>query len=475
MLIDGNSIRKNSRINTDICIVGAGIAGIHLAFTLLTTGIKIVLLEAGDTEYNESVQKTHNFVTTGLSIEQDSRIIAFGGTSTVWAGFIRPLDDIDFEKRDWVPNSGWPFSKDKLIPYYNKAAVLLGIPKVNDFTIDKRSIQNFLPYPPFEPNVLYRMKKTNWDFGKRFKETLLASKNITTLMNSNVARLETNENGKIVTAVKVQTLQGNRFEVCARHFVLATGGIGNARLLLLSKSKQHLKGIGNINDIVGRYYMDHPKFKAGVLSFNKNIDTSNLHYIDSKHSQHRIGFKPTEILQRKHHLMNSYIRLDPKIRKFSKLWRNKKYDRRVELKNYIEQVPIPTNRITLSHEKDVFGLPRASIHWSLSPLDKKTIIYIHKLINETKNATKEYSFESSLLNGTCVWNVEDSSHHMGTTRMGKNPETSVTNEDARVHGIKSLYIAGSSLFPTSGYANPTYTIFALTQKLSEHLKKKYKK
>ena len=475
MLIDGNSIKKDRRINTDICIVGAGIAGIHLAVILLKTGIKIVLLEAGETKYNKNVQEAHRFITTGLPIEQESRIITYGGTSTVWKGKLRPLDDIDFEKRDWVPNSGWPFSKDKLIPYYNKAAVLLGIPKVNDFTIDKRSMQNFLPYPPFEPNILYGMRKTNWDFGKRFKETLQSSKDITILTNSNVTRLETNENGKIVTTVKVQTLQGNRFELRAKHFVLATGGIENARLLLLSKSKQHPKGIGNINDIVGRYYMDHPKFRSGVLFFNKNIDISNQFGIGTLREKYRIKIKLSESSQRKYRLLNSYIRLNSKYRKTSIFRRKNTHIRQVEIKNYMEQAPIPSNRITLSKEKDVFGLPRASIHWSLSPLDKKTIIYIHKLINETKNATKEYSFESSLLNGTCVWNVEDSSHHMGTTRMGKNPETSVTNEDARVHDIKNLYITGSSLFPTSGYANPTYTIFALTQKLSEHLKKKYKK
>jgi len=140
----------------------------------------------------------------------------------------------------------------------------------------------------------------------------------------------------------------------------------------------------------------------------------------------------------------------------------------------MEQVPVPTNRIILSKEKDAFGLSRASIHWSLSPLDKKTIVNIHKLINKKISESNNYSFESSLLNESYHWKVEDSSHHMGTTRMGIDPKSSVTSPDAKVHNIKNLYIAGSSLFPISGYANPTYTIFALTQKLSEHLKKQYK-
>lgn len=476
MLIDGNSIRKDSRINTDICIVGAGIAGIYLAVTLLKTGIKIILLEAGNTEYNEGIQKAHNFVTTGLPIEQESRIIAFGGTSTVWAGMIRPLDDIDFEKRDWVPNSGWPFLKNKLIPYYDKAAVLLGIPKVKDFIIDKRSIQNLGFGPDLKPNIFYLMNEKYRDFGKRFNENLKKSKEIMVLTNSNATTLETGKNGKIVNIVNVQTLHGNRFKINAKHFVLAAGGIENARIILLSKSKQHPKGIGNINDVVGRYYMDHPKFQAGVLFFNKNIKISNQSYIDTVLGKCRLGIKLTETSQKKHRLLNSCIWVDPEYRKssiLSILSGKNRHFRRVEVMNHMQQAPIPSTRITLSKEKDMFGLPRASIHWSLSPLDKKTIVYIHKLIYENKNDAREYSFESSLLNGTSVWNVEDSSHHMGATRMGLNPKTSVTDANAKVHGIKNLYIAGSSLFPTGGYANPTYTIFALTQKLSEHLKKKY--
>lgn len=474
MFVDGNSIKKDNRINTDICIVGAGIAGIQLAISLINTGIKIVLIEAGDTQYNKSIQEAHRFVTTDLSIDNESRIIALGGTSTVWAGVLCPFDPIDFEKRDWVPNSGWPFSKEKLIPYYDKAATLLGIPKVRDFIIDKRSIQNLGLGPDFEPNMFYIMNKKYRDFGKRFKENLRTSTGITVFTNSNATTLETDKNGKAVNSVNVQTLQRNRFRVNATHFVLAAGGIENARLLLLSKSKQYPKGIGNFNHQVGRYYMDHPKFKSGFLIFNKNIDISNQRYIDTMLGRHRLGIKLTETSQRKYRLLNSYIRVDPEYRKSLKLWRKNTHAMRFELKNYMEQVPIPSNRITLSSEKDAFGLPKASIHWSLSPIDKRTIIYIHKLINESNNTTREYSFKSSLLNNKGVWNVEDSSHHMGTTRMGLDPTTSVTDANARVHGIKNLYIAGSSLFPTSGYANPTYTIFALTQKLSECLKKEYK-
>lgn len=488
MFIDGNQLKKDSRIKTDICIVGAGIAGIQLAVNHINSGVKIVLLEAGDTLSDKKTQEAHRFVTTGLFIDNESRITAYGGTSTVWHGVLCPLDPIDFEKRDWVPNSGWPFSREHLIPYYNKAAALLGLPRVSDFVIDKRSLRNLFLDSSFEPNIFYFMKKEHLDFGKRFKESLLKSPDITVFTNSHATSLETNENGKVVTGMKVQTLQGNKFKINARHVVLATGGIENARLLMLSKSKQHLRGLGNEYDQVGRYYMDHPKFKAGVLFLGKNTNISNLLGFDTPQGRCRIGIKLSEVTQRKHHLLNSYIQTVPQrkyrllnsyiktIPIFRRAWKFLYYKQKikqVEIRNYMEQAPMGANRITLSKEKDAFGLPRASIHWSLSPLDKKTIIYIHKLINKTKNATGEHSFESPLLKGNYVWPVQDASHHMGTTRMGLDPKTSVTDANAKVHGIKNLYIAGSSLFPTSGYANPNYTIFALTQKLSDHLKKEY--
>ena len=415
----------------------------------------------------------HGFITTNLPIDNESRIIAYGGTSIAWGGVLRPLDTIDFEKRDWIPNSGWPFSKERLIPFYNKSALFLDAPKINDFAIHKRTIQNFRLSPAFEPNIFYIMKKKYWDFGKRFKESFRASTDTTVIMNSHVTGLETEENGRIVSGASVKTLQGNKFQIFARHVVLAAGGIENARLLLLSRNKKHPKGLGNANDQAGRYYMDHPKMNGGILFFSKKTDISNHCDFNTQLGKCRLGIKLTEETQRKHQLLNSYIQADPMYRRASRFLRNRLQVKRVELMNHMEQAPLPSNRITLSEQKDAFGLSKPSIHWSLSSLDKDTVKHIHKLISETGNMTGEFSFESPLLDKTYDWNVDDSSHHMGTTRMGTDPKKSVTNTDARVHGIKNLFIAGSSLFPTVGYANPTYTIFALTQKLSEHLKKQY--
>jgi choline dehydrogenase-like flavoprotein len=145
--------------------------------------------------------------------------------------------------------------------------------------------------------------------------------------------------------------------------------------------------------------------------------------------------------------------------------------RAVEIHSFLEQAPRRENRVTLSDRTDVFGDPLARLEWTVGEHDRRTIRTLHAALDEDLRRRGFGRVESPLLSEEeGPWPISrDASHHMGTTRMGDDPSTSVVDRECRLHGVENLYLAGSSVFPTSGYANPTLTIVALALRLGDHL------
>ena len=141
MFINANEIKRESVIKADVCIVGSGAAGIAIARSLKDTPLRIVIVESGDREKNSRIQKLNEIETTHLPIGNPHRARQFGGTTTLWVGRLKPHDKIDFEKRSWIQNSGWPISLSDLIPYYKKASELLSAPEYESFDTDSKDIQ----------------------------------------------------------------------------------------------------------------------------------------------------------------------------------------------------------------------------------------------------------------------------------------------------------------------------------------------
>ena len=139
-----------------------------------------------------------------------------------------------------------------------------------------------------------------------------------------------------------------------------------------------------------------------------------------------------------------------------------------------EQSPNPDSRVTLSDQRDRFGLPRAKLTWRLNSLDKLTVRKSVELIAQEFERLHigRVTPDRWLVSDDRTWPdfVRGGYHHLGTTRMGSNPRTSVVNSDCRVHGLANLYVAGSSVFPTGSHVNPTLTITALALRLAQHLK-----
>jgi choline dehydrogenase-like flavoprotein len=260
MFTDARTIPAGTTLTADVCTVGAGAAGISIARELAHSPLDVCLLESGGLEYDLDTQQLYRGRSVGFPYFplEIARLRFFGGTTNHWGGASRPLDDSDFEARDWVPHSGWPFRREALDPYYRRAHGVLELgPYAYDagsWTTDERRPLRF-EGESLRSAVLQQSPPTR--LGQVYREELRRARNIRTCLNANLLEIETAPTGGPVTRLRVASLERNEFYVEARAYVLATGGIENPRLLLLSR-RADPAGLGNEHDLVGRFCMDHP-------------------------------------------------------------------------------------------------------------------------------------------------------------------------------------------------------------------------
>jgi len=525
MIKDFNDCTDYAEFECDLCIVGAGVAGVTLARELLSSGLEITLLESGGGDFEQSTQDMAAGDNIGFPYYalDHSRLRFFGGTCAIWGGRTAQLDAIDFEKRDWVPHSGWPFSKNELVPYYQKAQNILEIPMVHD---------NELPSykSPFDQKML---RPSFWQFDEKFDRFTLHNcrdlkdaPNLTILLHATAIKLESSENGIRIESVQIANLKGGHGVIKAKRFVLATGGLEVPRLMLASKTKAHPQGIGNNNDLVGRFFMEHPRARGAHIIPKDAKALFKLLPATRRHNGGRYNMllRPGEDLQAQEALLNTGFTLSvrrhpgqnednikraynairhemPPNNFGRKLWqfvrrsaiyvqdtlgaqinaaklREKGYGLYAVMR--AEQAPNPNSRVTLSGECDVLGLPRIKLDWQFSDIDKHSAAgAMRALDTELRRLDLGHAESASWLEeGGPPWECDPlvsthpvgGYHHMGTARMADSPKDGVTDADGQVHDIENLYIAGSAVFPTGGWANPTLTIIALTLRMAEKLK-----
>jgi len=270
MFIDARSIPNDQIVETEICIIGAGAAGITLARQFSGQPYRVAVLESGDLKGDSATQSLAAGTSSGLPYYpiEAARLRMFGGTTNHWGGTCRPFSDIDFEARDWIPNSGWPIRKDDVQPYYDRARVIcnVGTPEWNLADWEKRDRLPILPLA--EGRVASRVAQVvpvaQRSFGKHYRDDIDHATNVTTYLNANVTEIETNDEATTVTGVRIACLSGTRFSIRAHMFILAAGGMENARILLFSNRRQ-AGGLGNQHDLVGRFFMEHPRLVAGRI------------------------------------------------------------------------------------------------------------------------------------------------------------------------------------------------------------------
>jgi choline dehydrogenase-like flavoprotein len=503
MLIDARTIPQGRTIETDVCIIGAGAAGITLAREFRGQPFQVCVLESGGLERDEETQSLYRGEIVGLPYPPltAARLRFFGGTTNHWGGWCQPLDEIDFESRDWIPHSGWPFRKSHLVPFYERAQCIV---QLGPFAYGAEAWETEgAPQLPFKGGrVMTKMVQFSAPtrFGQVYRDEIAHAQNIRTYLNANLVEIETSKEARTVTRLRVACLQGSKFWVSAKLFILATGGIENARLLLLSNRVQR-SGLGNQNDLVGRFFMDHAGLNAGtVLLSDPNI--SPALYVHRVRGLHRSSNPPGGQSVMGELMLSPEVMRAEKVANFSAVLEStsrleaakgdgflsslynviKNVNRRVfksplRLRNIIEPIPNPDSRVSLTAERDRFGQNRVQLDWRLSPSDKRTIRRSQEIIGMELGRAGLGRLMVGLDSGDTSWlsSLEQGlGHHMGTTRMHVDPKKGVVDQNCQVHEISNLFIAGSSVFPTYGYAPPTLTIVALALRLADHVKSRLK-
>jgi choline dehydrogenase-like flavoprotein len=500
-------------IDTDLCVVGTGAAGITIARELSGSSIKVLLVEAGGRAPTPEAEDQCRVEATGLPIGADSRQRLLGGTTNTWWGKLATLDPIDLQLRAWVPRSGWPFDRATLEPYYRRAARVLDLP-----ALAGRDGDDLAPLrgPALDGDEVrpthFAWQRPPLNFADVHRRDVGPAANVTTLLEAQVTAVELDADGEAVETLTVRRPDGDHLSVRPRSVVLACGGIENARLLLASRARRPA-GVGNEHDQVGRNFMDHPKGQCGeVIITSEARELLDRSYWRSQRThglrvQRGVGL--TEAAQERLGALNSYLLLEPVyeakdrsgVVALRRLYRhrgrglrwadvravagdvpalagaagfrllNRGRLRRLRIHNFLEQAPDPANRVTLSEQRDSLGLPRARLAWTVTDLDRHSARALHGALDREVHRRAIGYVDSPLLAGGEEWTItQDASHHVGTTRMGDDPRSSVVDANARVHSVANLYVAGSSVFPTSGYANPTFTIVALSLRLADHLR-----
>lgn len=501
MLVDARTIPDGTCVDVDVCIIGAGPAGITMALELSGGGQRVALLESGPLRPEPSSESLSCGEVTARDYFplETTRRRCLGGTSELWAGECRPLAAEDFERHSWVDGSGWPFAIDVLRPYYDRARALCQLGPL-PFEVEDWSALGVgvLPFGegPVRTSALHYSAPTR--FGPRYRRELERSPNVTTYLRAPVTELETSHPATTVVAARVDRLGGGAFRVRARRFVLAAGGLENPRLLLLSDQVEPA-GLGNRHDLVGRHFMEHlylddaaelRPVSQSIGAFYTDRRTVEGHPVravldlaPAVRAQERISnvsavltppgvgellWMPPAISgpQARLHAARRAIRL----RGWRALRRLRPADpARVAVKQVVEQAPNPDSRVVLAPTLDPLGRRQLELRWHLSSLDLRTV--------ERSNAVLHQAFDrigvpfTSRLDADGQWTerLRGARHHMGTTRMHVDPRQGVVDPNGRVHGIDNLYVAGSSVFPTVGAANPTFTIVALALRLADHL------
>jgi len=511
-------------VTADVAIVGSGAAGQAAARRLLARGCSVVLIESGGLDHDVATADFNH----GEVIGQDyhpldhSRLRFFGGTTAIWGGRVAEYDPIDFEQRDWVPHSGWPFGHADIFNYLGEARKLLGVDGVDTSRLPR-------------PYQLQRLSSDElavrwWSFDPIFDRFTIgrapdldSDPRCTLLLHATVREVVLADDASSVERLDVRTPSGRSVDIRARHFLLAAGGIENPRILLASNSAASA-GIGNSYDQVGRFFMEHPHARGGRI-----VGRADWRWLAS-FAKRKIGgvevspaITPAEALQRREGLLNSaltiavrppeggthslprraYLHVKHRTAptrhgrsfwKFTKFlvrgytgltgpfhpWLMKQFSGLdLALVVRAEQAPNPDSRVMLSSEKDAVGMPRVRLDWRLSPIDVDSVAGLVNALGRESRRLGLGSVEPAgwLSSPDKRWVSDDlvsahpigGFHHMGTTRMGSDPRRSVTDGWGRVHGLPNLHIAGSSLFPTAGWANPTLTILALALRTADRI------
>ncbi len=507
----------------DICIVGAGAAGIAMAQRLADSSLKVILLVSGGPSDRGIPDEARQALYQGSAGDflqkvdpvflHRSRLNMYGGTTNHFGFWARPLDRADTMPRPGYREACWLFDERELTPYYIDAHEFgrFGPFNYDDMAFWERVLYarcfDPLPGDKLTGAIMRAQYEENLhDFQVQFREQLKSAENITVLFNAHLLTIATDENQNHVVELNCSIIDhsssgesraGKRFKVRARTYALACGGIENVRLLQLSGDLGN-----NRRDQLGRGFMVHPLLtNAARVTFDQPVPRDIRNFF----REQQIRLKPPESSGGDYQhmvaplvnpeLVFDYLMfnawgvlapthqtlIDEQIGNFRIiLYFGADAVSAIVNLNW-EQTPDEGSRITLNHEQrdPIFGQPVAHIDWRLNETDKRSAVRALEISLEylrARGASRQLMI-TDVGGGAEDWTfppgegaLETGDHHMGALRMSASPDDGIVDINSRLHTVDNLYIAGSAVFPTGGYANPTLTIVALALRLADHLK-----
>jgi choline dehydrogenase-like flavoprotein len=518
MIEDLRRLEAGAELEADLCVIGAGAAGIAIALQFADSRTDVLVLESGGLRQEGGTESLNAGETAGIdgSSLTEGRARVLGGATALWAGQCLPPDDAMFAERGWVPFSGWPFPLAEVEPHLRQAESLF---QIAGEAYDERVWDEFGVVRPATDHRRVGHRFTVWcpepHLGRLYRRRLADSRSVRVLLNATATGIRTNAAGRAFESVDVATPEGRPARVRARACVICCGAVENSRLLLASTDARP-GGLGNEHDLVGRFFQEHPNGHTATI---EGADVPALQELYGMRYRGKVRFLPRLVLspevQRAEQVLScaahpvfefgdesgveaarrvyrsirarrrpARLRDElPRIARDAPRLASVAFQRlahgrsarlapaRVTLQTYAEQAPNPDSRVTLSRDRDRLGVPLPRLEWRLTELDRRT--------HEAMVGTVGGEFERLGLGAVQVepwlaatgWegHLSDAFHHMGTTRLGTDPRTSVVDPVGGLHDVAGLFVAGSSVFPASGYVNPTLLIVALAGRLASHL------
>ncbi|MEO0455044.1 MAG: GMC family oxidoreductase [Cyanobacteria bacterium P01_A01_bin.114] len=496
MLTDILELGEQTKLRSQVVVIGSGIAGAELATFLARHGREVILIESGRDRFEPSIQALNDVVFLGKrhrelnpnsyyhqylppELRGVSRVRQFGGTSNVWTGKWKYLQPWDFEGRAWVANSGWPIQFEDLLEHYRSAAKDYGFGDLEAEAVRPEIVElrskaaaGGLKFSSFY------WEETPTRTAVRFGDEMRQSKNLQVVLGATVTELKLDDSCQRVTAAVCRSMEGRELRVEGETVILAAGAFESARLLLAS-DRQLPNGIGNAHNLVGRFYTDHPKHHTGKLRPGALARqyASELQY--GPKPRFCICFALDDKTQQQYELLEHVLYLQPIYervhQRVGRLLRGLPACRdgngtvgHYRVKFVTEQAPQTNSLVKLGTERDVLGQRKLAVDWCFTQQDRDSLEKTLQLLTQRFAELGLGSFEFGN-DPPSLETMTDAAHQMGTTRMASRPEAGVVDPNCRVFGTENLYIASSAVFPTGPSYSPTFTILALARRLGQHL------
>jgi choline dehydrogenase-like flavoprotein len=470
----------------DVCVFGTGPAGITVALELAAGGKKVALVEAGSFDYSEDSQQIYSGTESGINnwnALKFKRLRFFGGTSGHWAGRCGIFDEIDFAPNPYHGMSGWPIARQAVLEHLPQAHDILDL---GPQKIAARPIAKAANSPFLHAGVALSAPTR---FGQKYRTAVVDSPAIQLFTRANLVELHVAARSGGAAGIDHAVLKnyaGQTFKIVAGRYVLALGAVENARLLLNS-DKQVRGGIGNHSGYVGRCFMEHLNVEFGRFvvrdpAFFGGKSAELVPTPEFAQSQ-RIGngvlaldstYEPRDygrFMEVKRVLREGVCEFET-VRDFARTFKDFNCAGEGVITSLLEQAPNPNSRVTLINDVDPLGLRRVNLHWEINDADRRTIRTLGMALAKevARIDVARVKLSDFFIKDGLEPAVSHHAHHMGTTRMARDPRHGVVDENCKVHGVENLYVGGSSVFPTGGGVNPTLTIVMLALRLGKHLK-----